>query len=234
MMHGTRLLSPSWRMHAARMRPTVSSGLNMMASTCWLITIDLKIQAVYYHHNCLGSVDIVVNWPIWLGVEDPVHFLHLIKWYYRPLKFWLLYLIILIMLGGWRMAEVCWALLELPRGSISECCFSHCPVNLAVDAWDSFRPPSILQPIIIQRRSRHLILSSRASIRCHTLNMVCRPLLPARSGFAFHGHLPGYCPKFGEAQEASYLTELNLKICLFSWHTPFVSFVSFYPWLVPD
>ena len=118
MMHGTRLLSPSWRMHAARMRSTVSSGLNMMASTCWLITIDLKIQAVYYHHNCLGSVDIVVNWPIWLGVEDPVHFLHLIlndiivplnSDYYYILSFWLCWVV-----GGWpKSAELFWNFLEV-------------------------------------------------------------------------------------------------------------------------
>lgn len=214
-MPGTSLLSPRWRMHAAHMRPTVSSGLNMTASKIQRINIInedmiyvckirgriIAIKLGTVDPNDLGSVDIKVIWSIWLGVEDPIREL---------VSIWLMLSTLLLFVTP--ISFDCVGCLEDGQSLLSSSGTSSrfdfrmflslialiCKIwrrNAAADAWDSF------QPSICAAKS-----SFRESIRCHRSNM---DHAAALSGHALHGHVPGNCSKFGEAQEASCLPELN-------------------------
>ena len=214
-MPGTSLLPPRWRMHAAHMRPTVSSGLNMTASKIqriniiriWFMFARFAVELSQFKlgtvdPNDLGSVDIKVIWPIWLGVEDPIREL---------VSIWLM-LSTSLLLFVTPISFDCVGCLEDGQSLLSSSGTSSrfdfrmflslialiCKIwrrNAAADAWASF------QSSICAAKS-----SFRESIRCHRSNM---DHAAALSGHALHGHVPGNCSKFGEAQEASCLPELN-------------------------
>lgn len=159
-MPGTSLLSPRWRMHAAHMRPTVSSGLNMTASKIQRINIInedmiyvckirgriIAIKLGTVDPNDLGSVDIKVIWSIWLGVEDPIREL---------VSIWLMLSTLLLFVTP--ISFDCVGCLEDGQSLLSSSGTSSrfdfrmflslialiCKIwrrNAAADAWDSFQP----------------------------------------------------------------------------------------------